>query len=213
MNPWHLRYRRSALSSELTSQLGVGHYVVSNKPSMWWAMTVNLWQLYMCRTVGETNIETILAVINTTELLRTTSQLGVGHYVVSSKPFMWWAMTVNLWQLYMCSTVGETNIETILAVINTTELLRTTSQLGVGHYVVSSKPFMWWAMTVNLWQLYMCSTVGETNIETILAVINTTELLRTNPASSMVEGLNLGPSVYTNSAALINWPHCLHQVL
>ena len=159
MNPWHLRYRRSALSSELTSQLGVGHYVVSNKPSMWWAMTVNLWQLYMCRTVG------------------------------------------------------ETNIETILAVINTTELLRTTSQLGVGHYVVSSKPFMWWAMTVNLWQLYMCSTVGETNIETILAVINTTELLRTNPASSMVEGLNLGPSVYTNSAALINWPHCLHQVL
>ena len=52
----------------------------------------------------------------------------------------------------------------------------------------------------------MFSAVEKTNIETIPAGINTTELLRTNPASSIVEGLNLGPSIYTNSAALITWP-------
>ena len=32
-------------------------------------------------------------------------------------------------------------------------------------------------MTVNIWKSYMCTAVEETNIETILAVMNTTELV------------------------------------
>ena len=87
------------------------------------------------------------------------------------------------------------------------------SQLRAGHYVVSDRPSMWWAMTVNIWKLYMCSAVDETNVEIVPALMNTTELLRANPASSMVEGLNLGPSIYSNPAALITWTHCLHQML
>ena len=32
-------------------------------------------------------------------------------------------------------------------------------------------------MIVNIWKSYMCTTVKETNIEAILAVMNTTELV------------------------------------
>ena len=40
-----------------------------NKPSKWWIMAVNIWKSYMCTAVKETNIELILAVMNTTELV------------------------------------------------------------------------------------------------------------------------------------------------
>lgn len=36
---------------------------------------------------------------------------------------------------------------------------------------------------------------------------------RTNAVSSRVEDLNLGPPIYTISAALTTWPHFLHQIL
>ena len=36
LNPWPLRYRYSALPTELTSQLGTGYYVVSIKSMNWW---------------------------------------------------------------------------------------------------------------------------------------------------------------------------------
>ena len=32
-------------------------------------------------------------------------------------------------------------------------------------------------MAVNMWKSYVCTTVEETNIESILAVMNTTELV------------------------------------
>ena len=32
-------------------------------------------------------------------------------------------------------------------------------------------------MTINIWKPYMCTAVEETNIEAILAVINTTDLV------------------------------------
>ena len=75
LKPWSLRYRWSALSSEITSQLRAGHYVVSDRPSMWWAMTVNIWKLYMCSAVDETNVEIIPALMNTTELLNYWEQI------------------------------------------------------------------------------------------------------------------------------------------
>ena len=58
LNPWPLRYRCNVLPTELTSQLGL-----SNKASKWWIMAINIWKSYVCTAVEETNIESIIAVM------------------------------------------------------------------------------------------------------------------------------------------------------
>ena len=35
-NPWSLWYQYSILLTELTNQLGAGHFVGGNKPGKWW---------------------------------------------------------------------------------------------------------------------------------------------------------------------------------
>ena len=42
LNPWPLRYRCSALPSELTRQLGAGPRFGPNKPSKWWMMILDI---------------------------------------------------------------------------------------------------------------------------------------------------------------------------
>ena len=44
-NPWSLRYRCSALPTELSSQLGAGHIVSSLYTHRRWRMQLNIWKI------------------------------------------------------------------------------------------------------------------------------------------------------------------------
>ena len=58
LNPWPLRHRCSALSTELMSQLGAG----PNQPSKWWIMTY-LFFIYFILTVIKLSYALFLAVV------------------------------------------------------------------------------------------------------------------------------------------------------
>ena len=86
---------------------------IQTKPSKWWIMAVNIWKLYICTAVEKQNIESILAVMNTTGLV-----VGIS-WSRAWKRFRP-VRDLNPWPLrYGCSALS-------------TEL---TSQLGAGHYL------------------------------------------------------------------------------
>ena len=113
-----------------------------------------------------------------------------------------WLLTVNIWKLYVhCSWRSDprsyehywtnswskawkifqarSGFEPMTFAI---PLQRSTNWANMPNgswsmFWVQIKPSKWWLTTVDIWKSYLCTAVEETNIEAILTVMNTTELV------------------------------------
>ena len=71
-------------------------------------------------------------------------------------------------------------------------------------------------MTVNIWKSYLCTAVEETNVEAILAVMNTTESVVEITTTSSVMCITARiASVFKNGVVTVNsyrkyWWRCVH---